>query len=412
MAFNELIKDFGRSRDYMRLFFVYGFMTREEFTQKSGRSYDNERRRVESWLGEHMAFRQDAAGKSIFMALDSSEIGRNPLYAAFRAKSFTDNDIVLHFYLMDILSEKPRTIPEIMGEIDSRLSAFDREWAFDESTLRKKIGEYESLGIITSRRQGRVKVYALSSSPLPPPDWRQALAFFSEEAPLGVIGSYLLDRMAPGGDCFRFKHHYTLHALESDVLYALLLAMGEKREVRVLAQSTRRESAMAHQVVPLQILISTQTGRRYLLTRHQRYKKLMLYRLDSIKSVKPGDMCAEHGRYMAQVPKFKSHLWGASSGVDFSLDDLEMTLYIGPDEEYVLKRLEREKRGGQITRLDDRRYRFSIQVYDAAEMLPWLRTFIGRIVDLRSSNPHVLKTFEEDLASLNELYAEENHAVP
>lgn len=41
----------------MREFYVYGFRSREEFTQGSGRSYDNERRRIESWLGEYMQFR-------------------------------------------------------------------------------------------------------------------------------------------------------------------------------------------------------------------------------------------------------------------------------------------------------------------------------------------------------------------
>ena len=48
MAYSELIKDFGRIRAYLRSFYVYGFQHREEFTQKSARGYDNERRRVES----------------------------------------------------------------------------------------------------------------------------------------------------------------------------------------------------------------------------------------------------------------------------------------------------------------------------------------------------------------------------
>ena len=36
----------------MRDFFVYGFRTRGEYTKKSARSYDDERRRLESWLGD------------------------------------------------------------------------------------------------------------------------------------------------------------------------------------------------------------------------------------------------------------------------------------------------------------------------------------------------------------------------
>ena len=46
MAYNELIKNFDRIRDYMREFYVYGFKSRDEFTQKSARSYDDEKRRI------------------------------------------------------------------------------------------------------------------------------------------------------------------------------------------------------------------------------------------------------------------------------------------------------------------------------------------------------------------------------
>ena len=64
MAYSELIKNFEKIRGYMREFYVYGFKSREEYTAKSSRSYDNERRRVESWLGEYMSFGQDEDGRS------------------------------------------------------------------------------------------------------------------------------------------------------------------------------------------------------------------------------------------------------------------------------------------------------------------------------------------------------------
>ena len=67
MAYSELIKDFGRIRDYMREFYVYGFKNRSEYDAKSARSYDNERRRIESWLGDYMSFRQDSSGKNVFL---------------------------------------------------------------------------------------------------------------------------------------------------------------------------------------------------------------------------------------------------------------------------------------------------------------------------------------------------------
>lgn len=97
MAFNELIKNFDNIRQLMRDFYVFGFKSRADFADKSARSYDNERRRIESWLGEYMYFRQNAGGKNCFISVDSRKIRHNPFYKALKAKSFTANDIMLHF---------------------------------------------------------------------------------------------------------------------------------------------------------------------------------------------------------------------------------------------------------------------------------------------------------------------------
>lgn len=40
-AYNELIKNFERIRAYMREFYVYGFKSREGYSAKSARSYDD-----------------------------------------------------------------------------------------------------------------------------------------------------------------------------------------------------------------------------------------------------------------------------------------------------------------------------------------------------------------------------------
>ena len=44
--YKELIKQFDKIRSYVRDFYVYGFKTREDFHEKSGRTYDNQRRRM------------------------------------------------------------------------------------------------------------------------------------------------------------------------------------------------------------------------------------------------------------------------------------------------------------------------------------------------------------------------------
>ena len=415
MAYSELIKNFERVRDYMRQFYVYGFKSREEYDAKSARSYDNERRRIESWLGAYMSFRQDASGKNVFLSVDSRAIPGNPLYSAFKAKSFTAGDVAFHFYVLDLLADGAElTVREIVDAITDRyLSAFRTELTADDSTVRKKLREYEALGLLASRKRGRELVYRRTDDGrIDPEAWRDAVAFFSEEDPMGVVGSFLLDKLPAGPAYFGFKHHYILRALDSEVLCGILQAMDENRRLELTVRSPRRRGEeTAHTVFPVKIYVSTQSGRQYLLGYHDRFRKFIFFRLDSIHRAVPGppepDPEALRGRY----GQFRRHLWGVSAGAGHGLEHIEMTVRIAGGEEYVLKRLEREKRCGRVDLPDARTGVFTADVYDAAELLPWLRTFIGRIERLECSNPAVTERFDADLRAMNAMYGGDMDAV-
>ena len=102
-GFSELIKNFDKTRDYVRDFFIYGFKMRNDFERKSSRTYDDEKRRVESWLGNYVRYDDSQRGRQMSITVDSGHIAENPLYQAYYSKSFTDNDIKLHFLIIDIL---------------------------------------------------------------------------------------------------------------------------------------------------------------------------------------------------------------------------------------------------------------------------------------------------------------------
>ena len=148
MAYSELIKNFERIREYMRQFYVYGFKSRTEYGAKSARSYDNERRRIESWLGDYMRFRREESGKRVFLSVDSRAVPANPLYNAFKAKSFTDGDIAFHFHILDLLQEGPLPVSALLDACAERFEA-------EESGVRKKLKEYVKLGLLTAEKRGR-----------------------------------------------------------------------------------------------------------------------------------------------------------------------------------------------------------------------------------------------------------------
>ena len=402
MAYSELIKDFGRIRSYLRSFYVYGFQHRDDFTQKSARSYDNERRRIESWLGKYLSFRQDENGRRIFLSVDSRQVPENPLYRAFKTKSFTSWDIALHFYLLAILQEAGKagslSITGIMDRLMDMLCGLADEEYPDESTVRKKLKEYAGLGLIVQKKQGRETHYAIPEECFSLESWQEALAFFTEAVPLGVIGSFLQDRLRERSDFFRFKHHYILNALDSEIVFEALRAIHEKRFVTL----TAGERALNGR--PLRLYTGTQTGRQYLLIESRKRQRLFFQRIDLIENITAEDPCPEDPDLEDRLAFFTSRVWGVSGGNADILHHLEMVVAVGPDEYFIVKRLLREKRSGTVEKIDDTHWRFSADVYNPMEMMPWIRSFTGRITELKCSLPWVVTRFSRDFATLARMY--------
>lgn len=406
MAYNELIKSFERIRDYMREFYVYGFKSREQYDRKSARSYDDERRRIESWLGDYMGFRQTPDGKNVFLSIDSRSTQHNPLYKAWKAKSFTDGDITLHFAILDLLSSPTIELSagQITEEIDRKyLSLFRDPRLFDESTVRKKLKEYVSEGLLTSRKDGKIVLYSRVAND--GFDSEDALDFFSEAEPCGVIGSFLLDRLTPHTDSFSFKHHYITGALDSEILCALFDAMREKREVTIANLGSRSNSPKQLRVLPLKVLCSAQSGRQYLIAYQRRYRRIKSYRLDYILSVEPCEEAEDFDFWREKLAEMRSHMWGVSTqGESGRMETVEFTVLFDEDEAHIYQRLLREKRCGEVTLVDEHHCRFYAEVFDTNELIPWIRTFICRITDLNFSNKETESKFRRDLADMYRLY--------
>ena len=407
MAYNELIKNFNRIRDYMKEFYVYGFKSRGDFTQKSPRSYDDEKRRVESWLGDYMAFRHRADGKNVFLSIDSRAADTNPLYKAWKTKSFTDGDITLHFILFDILqdSSAPVSLKDILIRIEEEyLADFRAPLEFDESTVRKKLKEYTEAGLIRAEKQGRQMLYRRAETA----DISaavDAIDFFSETAPLGVIGSFLKDRLPEHESLFSFKHHYINAALDSEILLALLRAIQEKRTVTLENKSRRFTRITTVEVVPLKILAGTQDGRWFVMALHLKGNHINAYRLDYLKSVKPGGVFEKYDTIARTYERLAAHSWSVSCAwSEKRLEHVEFVVQVLPGEEHIIGRLEREKRGGCVEQVDETHWRFSAELFNSQEILPWVRTFIGRITQMDFSNRTVENKFKEDLEAMYRRY--------
>ena len=415
-SYSELIKNFERIRAYMREFYIYGFKSRDDYSKKSARSYDDERRRIESWLGDHMSFVRTPEGKNVFISIDSRNIRHNPFYNAWKAKSFTDGDITLHFIIFDILHEPGvrRTLAEIMQDIDGKyLSGFEVPMMFDESTVRKKLKEYTAEGIIVTEKEGR-KVYYRRAESLDISNLNDVLHYYSEVAPCGVVGSFILDKTEDEADNFTFKHHYITGAIDSGVLATLFTAMREKRAVTISNLSRRRDLPRRNRIIPLRVFISVQNGRQHLIAYLPEYNHFQSYRVDYLSNIKLEEVTPRFDELRSELDRMQGKMWGVSAKRnkwgEERLEHVEFVVKVDEGEEFIIRRLEREKRVGRVEKIDDYTYRFVADVYDTSEMVPWIRTFICRIVQMNFSNRTLENQFMQDLDAMYKMYGIEEVA--
>lgn len=447
--FQELIKNFDRIRDYMRQFYIYGFKARTEFDGKSARTYDNERRRIESWLADYTRADYTSKGKHVYINVDSKEIPQNPLYTAWKSKSFTDNDLMLHFFLLDQMIEdgnenagmaqagaaqteaaqtgaaqagavqtraaqtgSPPPGGLTAGELCDRICA-DYGVVFDSQTVRLKLKEYESLGLLSAVKDKKQLRYRLA--PLLPPEtaapspvWDRlmmAVKFFQGVAPFGVVGSTILDREETDNEHFQFKHHFIVHTLEDGVLSNVLAAMKQGRAIAFTNRSGRTGNVFQSRGLPLKIFVSTRTGRRYVCLYQENTRRFTNMRLDSMSDVTPLEIHSDYSRKQDLLKRNLDRLWGVSFSGSGRLEEICIKFYVNESTEtYVLDRLYREGRGGEIQRIRENEYLYSGAFFDTNEMLSWVKTFTGRILDIQGSNHFAVAKITYDWEKMYEMY--------
>ncbi|MGX7417182.1 WYL domain-containing protein [Carnobacterium gallinarum] len=402
-TFNELIKNFSVIRQYVRDFYIYGFKQREDFTHKSSRSYDNERRRIESYLAEYVTWDYIGKKKVMRLTIDTKKLTENPLFAVWKAKTFTRNDIFLHFILLDILQiDNPFSLNQILDRIDQNyLIHFEDDYLIEPLTLRKKLKEYVQLGILTEAKLEKELVFCLVPPITIKSELQLALDFYKDSAPIGILGHFLAQQKTTEqiSHFFSYKHYFVVHTLEEQILLNLLDAIQSK--TRVLLTFPK-----GHEVpfTPVRIMVSVETGRQYVVGRSPQRKFLKTYRLDQIETVTGNQVDPLFAEIKQQYLAFQAYTWNAGFANN-PPQQLRVTLSINEATEfYLIERIESEGRMGTLKRIDHNLFLYHVTLHDLHSINPFLRTLIGRIVDIETSNQQWKKQFLEDLDALYRIY--------
>ncbi len=398
--FSELIKHLYRVRSYVRDFYLPSWRVRGDYDAKSDHTYDIERRRVESLFNKHYreGYIPGMGGKGkkqVYIAINAANISRNPLYEVWRAKRFRPADIMLHFTILDVAvwakdrAKNPGgfTKKDISNRVSNIVYMDNFLWNKDipsNSTIQNKLNEYEEIGLLTADKSGKDNIYFLAALTCEglPEKLQPAIDFFSEAVPFGELGDHIRDEwqtLCNKGEwvnVFRFKHHPIAQTLDDEVLYNLLTAIKERREVMLFIDKKQWPEEMEC-VIPFKILDSVQSGYRYVGITRLHNGNSAAVMLDDISKAELREVVSDY-EYDARLKKFEVDIegaWGVSFGADMGPkpgkpEKVVMTLQIDEKKEkYVLDKLEREGRKGKIERLAKNVFSYTSEVWESSECL-------------------------------------------
>lgn len=358
---------------------------------------------VDIYMGEQVSFTAEPDGTYVYKTIDSRNLPKSHLMQLWRMKKIDEFDFNAHFYILDITNDQEKTAEDIYEISNEYARQFDPDYTFDKERFMNRIEEYVDAGLLTERRKSGVKYYKMAPyAKIPSPE---LLRYFTEITPCGTIGFTIEYKRQFVKSFFRFKHHFTALAFNDGILLDIFDAISKRLSVVPVLFDEGRQN----KVVPLKILSGSQAGRDYLACYDLVEEKLIHIRVDQIKEIEPAERYKEYDARYDELEKMRQHVWGMSFGD--KTEHVMFELRFEPAEDYVLVRLNREKRFGKVTKVAEGIVRFEADVTDTYEILPWIMTFMGWISKLELSNKEALKKLKDDIKAMNEMYGGSDETV-
>ena len=232
------------------------------------------------------------------------------------------------------------------------------------------------------------------------------LDFYSKYYMFGEVGVFLLDRMENSSmSPFRLKHEHYMQALNDYNCIDLLYAIEQGKWCRIQYKHGMNGEKTELLCYPIEIRIGFRNGRESLVYYEPFQECYTTLRLEFIESI---CYCEDQdirqalqkydGRYTNQfidmeIENAKSLIknsWGISTTVGQQknaimpviLHKVKMRIaFDSKTEGFIQRRLQRECRLGQVIVNETEGYiDFEVEVTDAGELIPWVRSFYCRII--------------------------------
>ncbi len=428
VGYSENVKNYNSIRSTLRELYIDGYKTRNDYIsatldKESSKSVDNRIRRVLNIIKDlYSRSSFSEKGKTSYISIDSRTDTTNPLYKTFEAKSFDKAGLIMYFLIIELLSDgREYLLSDIEQKILNENNHDIMYWGGqgkDETphrdTLRNWLNKLVDCGILQKTKKGNKDVYSIVSCNI---DWREyalPISFFSEIAPLGIFGSFIEKDIIESNDTSNiiYKHHFIVSAIDTEILEILLTAIKEHKSVEIKLYKYDDKSKEVILCTPIKVYSSTRSGRQYVLVYNNQSDaeiRFQFIRLDKIKSIRTGKSDSLFPLRLEEANELIPYIWGVKLPRKKTTPyTVSMTIAVklsgDKPETYIVDRLRKEGRGGIVKIIDDSSCRYEKKVFCPEEMLPWIRTFYGRILAFDCDDPAMGRIVIDDI---KEMYGEE-----
>lgn len=395
----NFVKHYDMIRKVLRQYYIVGLSSKTK--EKSQRDYNNKVRRVRNFVDEEF-LQHDNINKIKYnrFYIENYTRAHNFLYDSYLIKNVDVEELKAYFLILQSLNKYDEIKnSELMKEVCELISDEDLIYKVDFDQFTERVKEkIVKLGIINKRKKGRDTILSITNDILEDFSEQEiieimnAISFYSNVAIISEPGYSSIDVMSDylWGDrafkcdfesAFSFKQNFLSRILDDEVISLIGEAIKAKKTLKFSYNGKYIEA------IPKEIVTEYSYGRQYLIAKDLKYNNYSKYRIDKINECKIGK------KYIEKSNNLSKQNSKILVEIDFYIDERE--------EYYIVERIKREG-DGDLKKITQNHFLYSVEIEDTMSILPWIRSF-GTIAKVRPSDNHSLdkkirQEFEELLA--------------
>ncbi len=402
------VKQYQMIRRYLSLIYLYGFFSREDFQEllpDSSASYDACISLIKDIYPEMHEGRYTEKRKYLAVSKNAQSEDLDRLCNTFFLCSLPNEELANLLELLDEVSAEPRNKNELANLFDERQS---------KSTVRRRIDELISVGYLEQTEKKKVQSRGNHLEWLSDEELWQLYCYVRfcgnvtyPRAPARILlrsleREYLRRGKAlPSRQLFQFLHSPNHNVMEEDLVYTLLQAIREKREV--VMKLGRGADKISRAILPFRLRIDRRLGRWYLLSMEEQPTIRRLSKIQSLELGNQVDPKLWESRRL-QVDAAFQHCRFSSHMPENGPSTVRMKLCFG-EMNGLRRQCVRELRGGEILQ-DGEEEIFADTINDPIELIPLLRSYSPWLEPVEKDSP-IMSCIRKDLLSFRAQLTEE-----